>query len=99
MCRTAIELAIWSTRFTKPRRKIVLVTIKRFEVTEKPGNNTVDYRVSGVHLSAFEQQDTTRENKVKHPIEKFDNHKHKTSFVQDLSQTQKITSSAENRKI
>ena len=28
-------------------------------------NNTVDYRISGVPLSAIEQQDTTRENKVK----------------------------------
>ena len=30
-CRTKIELAIWSTRSTKPRRKIILGTIKRFE--------------------------------------------------------------------
>ena len=53
-------------------------------------NNTVDYRISGVPLSAVEQQDTTRENKVKKLIEKFENHKHKESFLQDLSQTQKI---------
>ena len=53
-------------------------------------NNTVDYRVSGVHLSAVEQQDSTRENKVKKLIEKFENHKHKESFLQDLSQAQKI---------
>ncbi len=49
------------------------------KVTEELGNNTVDYRISGAHLSAFEQQDTTRENKVKHPIEKFDNHKHENT--------------------
>ena len=53
-------------------------------------NNTVDYRISGVPLSTVEQQDTTRENKVKKLIEKFENHKHKESFLQDLSQTQKL---------
>ena len=36
-------------------------------------NKTVDYRISGVPLSAVEQQDTTRENKVKELIEKFEN--------------------------
>ena len=53
-------------------------------------NNTVDYRILGVPLSAVEHQNTTRENKVKKLIEKFENHKHKESFIQDLSQTQKI---------
>ena len=40
-------------------------------------DNTVDYRISGVPLSAVEQQDTTRENKGKKLIEKFENHQHK----------------------
>ena len=53
-------------------------------------NNTLDHRISGVPQSAVEQQDTTRENKVKKLIEKFENHKHKKSVLQDLSQTQKI---------
>ena len=53
-------------------------------------DSTVDYRISGVPLSAVEQQDTRRENKVKKLIEKFESHKHKESFLQDLSQTQKI---------
>ena len=35
--------------------------------------NTVDHRISGVPLSAVEQQDTTRENKAKKLIEKFEN--------------------------
>ena len=48
--------------------------------------NTTDCRISG----AVEQQDTTRENEVKKLIEKFENHKHKESSFQDLSQTQKI---------
>ena len=52
-------------------------------------SNTVDYRISGVPLSAVEQQDTTCENKVKRLIEKFENHKHKESFFQGF-QTQKI---------
>ena len=37
-------------------------------------DKTVDYRMSGEPLSAVEQQDTTRENKVKTLIEKFENH-------------------------
>ena len=37
-------------------------------------NNTVDYRISGEPLSAVEQQDTTRENKVKKFIENIKNH-------------------------
>ena len=53
-------------------------------------NNTVDYRILGVPLSAVEQQNTTRENKVKRLIEKFENHKNKESFIQDMRQTQKI---------
>ena len=52
-------------------------------------DNTVDHRISEVHLSAVEPQNTTRENKVKRLIEKFENHKHKESFIQDLSQAQK----------
>ena len=53
-------------------------------------NNTVDHRIPGVLLSAVEQQNTTRENKIKRLIEKFENHKHKESFIQDLRQTEKI---------
>ena len=53
-------------------------------------NNTVDHRISGVPLSAVEQHNTIRENSAKRLIEKFENHKHEESFIQDLSQTQKI---------
>ena len=53
-------------------------------------NNTEDYRISEVPLSIVEQQDTTRENKVEKLIEKFENHKHKESFLQNFSQTHKI---------
>ena len=81
--RAEIELAIWSARSTKPRRS----DSKSFwEIC----NNTVDHRISGVLLSALEQRKTTRENKVKRLIEKFENHKHKESFIQDLRQTEKI---------
>ena len=58
-------------------------------------NSTVDHRITGVPLSAVEQQDTTSENKVKKLIEKFENHKNKHSLFQDLKQS---TSSARNRK-
>ena len=53
-------------------------------------NNAVDFRILGIPLATIEQQDTTRENKVKKLIEKFENHQNKESFLQDLSQTQKI---------
>ena len=53
-------------------------------------NNTVDHRVLGVPLSAVDQQNTTRETKVKKLFEKFENHKHKESFIQDMRQTEKI---------
>ena len=53
-------------------------------------NSAVDYRIPGIPLSTVEQQDTTRENKVKKLIEKFEKHQQKESFLQDLSQTQKI---------
>ena len=53
-------------------------------------NDTVAYIISGVPLSAVQQQDTTRENKVKMLIEKFENNQNKESFLQDLSQTQRI---------
>ena len=53
-------------------------------------NRTVDHRIAGVPLSAVEPQNTTRENKVKRLIEKFENHKNKNSLIQDLIQTEKI---------
>ena len=53
-------------------------------------NNAVDYRIHGILLSTVEQQNTNRQNKVKKLIEKFENRQHKESFLQDLSQTQKI---------
>ena len=52
--------------------------------------NAIDYRIPGIPLSTVEQQDTTRENKVKKLIEKFENHQQKEPILQDLSQTQKI---------
>ena len=58
-------------------------------------NNAVDHRNLSIPLSAVEQQDTTRENKVKKLIEKFENHQHKESFLQDVSQTQKINKFSE----
>ena len=46
-------------------------------------NNTVDHRISGV-LSAVEQQNTTRENKFKRLIEKFENHTRKEIIYSGL---------------
>ena len=53
-------------------------------------SNAVDYRIPSILLSKVEQQDTHRQNKVKKLIEKLEKHQHKESFLQDLSQTQKI---------
>ena len=61
-------------------------------------SNTLDYRISELPLSAVEQQDTTRENKVKKLIETFENHPNKESFLQDLSQTQKINKFSKESK-
>ena len=58
-------------------------------------NNTVDHRVLGVPLSAVDQQNTTRETKVKKLFEKFENHIHKESFIQDMRQTEKINKFSE----
>ena len=41
----------------------------------KTCNRTMDHRIAGAPLSAVEPQNTTRENKVKSLIEKFENHK------------------------
>ena len=47
---------------TKPRRKIILGTIKRFDkLRGETCITTVDYRISGVFLSAVEQQDPTEQ--------------------------------------
>ena len=51
-------------------------------------NNTMDQYLEP--LAAVEQQNTIREDKVKKLVEKFENHKHNESFIQDLKQTQKI---------
>ena len=61
-------------------------------------NNTVDHTISGVPLSAVEPQNTARGNKVKKLIHKFENHQRKESFLQDLSQTQKINKFSEQSK-
>ena len=56
-------------------------------------SNIVDYIMLGVLLSAVEQQDTSRENKVKKLIDKFEIQKHKDS------RRRRSTSSAKNRRI
>ena len=60
----------------------------------------MDYRIRGLPLSTVQQQDTTRENKVKKLIEKFEKHQHKESYLKELSQTQKInTFSKESQEL
>ena len=61
-------------------------------------NNTVDYRILGIPFSTVEQQDTNREDKVKKLIEQFESQPHKESFLQDVSQTQKINKFSEKSK-
>ena len=53
-------------------------------------NRTVDNRILEYLFLQSSSRNTTRENKVKKLIEKFENHKHKESFIQDLRQTEKI---------
>ena len=52
-------------------------------------SNTVDYSILGVPLSAVEQQDPHRKDKVKKLIEKFEN-PNKESFHQHFKQTKEI---------
>ena len=62
-------------------------------------NSTVDHRILGVPLSAVEQQHTTRVNKVKRLIDKFENHKNKDSLIQDFRQTEKNKFSTESQNL
>ena len=57
--------------------------------------NNVDYRIPGIPLSAVEQQDTNRKDKVKRLIQQFDSHPNKESFLQDLNQTEKTNEFSE----
>ena len=52
--------------------------------------NNVDYRIPGKPLSAAEQQDTDRKDKVKRLIQQFESHPNKESFLLDLNKTEKI---------
>ena len=81
---------LFSNRTRNTVNKIILGPSSDSKSYGEICNNTVDHRISGVLVSAVEPQNTTREIKVKRLIEKFENHKHKESFIQDLSQTQKI---------
>ena len=67
----------------------------RSESTWETRDNTVDYRIPGVPLSAVEQQDTHRKDKVQQLIEKFENHPNKESFLQDFKQTKEINEFSE----
>ena len=55
----------------------------------------MNYRILGVRLSAVEQQDTHRKDKVKQLIEKFENFPNKESFLQDFKQTKEINKFSE----
>ena len=55
----------------------------------------MDYRIPVVPLSAVEQQNTHREDKVKKLIEMFENHPNKESFLQDFKQTKEINEFSE----
>ena len=61
----------------------------------KTGSNTVYYRIPGIPLSAVEQQDTNRKDKVKNMIEKFESHPNKESF-KTSNRRRRSTSSARN---
>ena len=54
----------------------------------------MDYRNPGGPLSAVEQQNSHRKDKVKKLIEKFKNHPNKESFLQDFKQTKDINESS-----
>ena len=88
--RTKIELAMRSTRSTNQDARSCSEPSSDSKSYGETWNDTIDYRIPGMPLSTIEQQDTTRENKVKKLIGKFEHHQHKESFLQDLNQTEKM---------
>ena len=57
--------------------------------------NNVDLNLPNTLLSAIEQQETDRKDKVKRSIQQFKSHPNKESFFQDLNQTEKINKFSE----
>ena len=58
----------------------------------------VDFRISGIPLSAVEPQETHRKDKVKSLIQQFESHPNKESFLLDLSKTEEINTFSEESK-
>ena len=52
------------------------------------GCNIVDYRIPGISLSTVQEQDEQKRQTVAKLIEKFESHKYKEQFLQDIIQTQ-----------
>ena len=50
----------------------------------------MDYRIPDISLSTVQEQDEQKRQAVAKLIEKFESHKYKEQFLQDMSQTQKI---------
>ena len=79
---TKIELAIWCRQDLRSQHaRSSWDPPSDSESSGETWNNAVDYRILVIPLSAVEQQDRTRDNKVKKLIGKFENHQHKESFL------------------
>ena len=57
---------------------------------QETGCNIVDYRIPGISLSTVQEQDERNDKTVAKLIEKFESHKYKEQFLQDMSETHKI---------
>ena len=54
------------------------------------GCNIVDNRIPGISLTTVQEHDEQKRRTVAKLIEKFESHKYKEQFLQDMSQTHKI---------
>ena len=88
---TKLELAIWVYKIHKTKTQDHL---GNHRAIRKVTGNSVTAPWITEHLEYLFLQSSSRiqhaRTKVKKLIEKFENHKHKKPFLQDLSQTQKI---------
>ena len=58
--------------------------------SRETGCSIVDCRIPGISLLTVQEQDEQRQPTVAKLIEKFESHKYKEQFLEDMSQTQKI---------
>ena len=72
------------------RSKIILGNTERSANLPGDWMQHRDYRIPGISLSTVQEQDERKRQTVAKLIEKFESHKYKEQFLQDMSETQKM---------